>query len=95
MTKAKSFVIESKATSEGISVCGLRYSSPTLQRLYENFGEMSLRVMIEDPTDVRSILVFHPQRRIWMTVPIVKLDRLAFESEIQELARSFYARLSQ
>lgn len=91
MTKINNVTIERHLKRDGIVVHGIRYQSPTLQRLHAQFGTVSVRV-IPDPEDVRYVRVWHPSRSIWIKVPLAEFERLATQGEIDELAFGLYPR---
>ncbi|MFC7699453.1 Mu transposase C-terminal domain-containing protein [Bradyrhizobium sp. GCM10028915] len=83
--------IERRLRCDGIEVHGIRYQSPILQRLREQFGSASVRVQ-PDPEDVRYVSVWHPSRSVWIKVPLAEFERLATQGEIDELAFGLYRR---
>ncbi|WP_426434098.1 Mu transposase C-terminal domain-containing protein [Bradyrhizobium genosp. P] len=92
MTKTKHVTIERRLFRNGVVVHGIRYQSPVLQQLREQFGTASVRVQQPDPEDVRQVLVWHPGRSAWIKVPLAEFERLATQAEIDELAFDLYTR---
>jgi Mu transposase, C-terminal len=91
MNRTKHVTIERQIHVNGIDVHGVRYQSPALQRLKDEFGTASVRV-IPNPLDLRYIRVWHPYSAVWIDVPLAKLERLATQDEIDDIARSFHSR---
>ena len=91
MTENKHVKIERWLLRSGVVVHGIRYQSPTLQQLREQFGTTSVQVR-PIPEDARQVLVWHPARSAWIKVPLAEFDRLATQGEIDELAFDLYSR---
>lgn len=91
MTKTKHVTIERRLAHDGIEVHGIRYQSPVLQQLREQFGMASVRVQ-PDPEDVRHVRIWHPACSAWIEVPLAEFERLATQGEIDDLAFGLYSR---
>lgn len=93
MIKTKHLLIKRRSGRDGIKVHDIRYKSPLLQRLREQFDMASVRIH-PDSEDIRYVHVWHLFRCAWIKVAFVKSERLATEGKNDELAFILYPRAS-